>query len=138
MKKITKEFLAEKYDELYKKAVELQKKYSPCGFKKKGGKTTCVAGRDGKNYCKENPNDNFCCDGCRYLGADGCTTEALRCQIWFCGYLYENGLDSELKKELDQLVSETWDYGFFVFRGSKQDNLYEAYYKFGLLRTIRF
>ena len=25
-----------------------------------------------------------CCEGCRYLGDNGCTTKCLRCKLWVC------------------------------------------------------
>ncbi len=138
-KKMTKQFLSDKYDELYKRLDELHKKHDPCQVKKRKNVLTCIAGRDGQSYCTDNLHESFsCCTGCRYLGEAGCTVEALRCKLWFCGYLYEHDfLDPAVKKEMESVLSEAWDYGFFVFRGSTEDNLYEAYYKFGLLRTLR-
>ncbi|MFH1873610.1 MAG: hypothetical protein ABH859_00275 [Pseudomonadota bacterium] len=138
-KKITKQFLSDKYDELYKRADAIHKKYNPCQVKKRKDDLTCVAGRDGHSYCTNDLHESFsCCANCRYLGEAGCSVEAIRCKFWFCGYLYEHDLlDPEAKKELEAIVNECWEYGFFVFRGNKEDNLYEAYYKFGLLRTLR-
>lgn len=135
--KITKEFLNQEHDELYKKLVTLHEKYNPCGVKKKGDKFTCVAGRDGRNCNQENPHNSFCCKGCQFLGPNGCTIEALRCKLWFCGYIYEKGMDPEAKREFDKLMQEAWVYGFFIFRGTREDNLYNAYYKFGILKSLR-
>ena len=54
------------YDNLYRAACHLIKKYNPC--KIENGK--CAAG-------------TFCCSGCKYLTEDGCNTNALYCRVWF-------------------------------------------------------
>jgi hypothetical protein len=55
------------YSELYREGEQVLRDNNPC--KIQGGK--CMAGE-------------FCCGGCKHLGPNGCTVEALACKLWLC------------------------------------------------------
>lgn len=83
-----KEILNKIFDKLYQRALRL-KKFNYCQIKC----GSCVAARLNKDNKIQkiitNRNDKFngCCNGCRYLGKNGCTVEALSCRAWYCGIL---------------------------------------------------
>lgn len=104
--------LENKYNELFNKAVLLNIIHNPCNIK--NGKCNSL---------------NFCCNGCKYLGEKGCTTKALMCKLWFCTDAKTN---VELNKEKHDIMSEAYDYGFIIFRGSFKERK-ERYF-----RNIRF
>lgn len=50
--------------------------------------------------------ENFCCDGCKYLKSDGCHAEALWCKLWICPSLRRSGiLPREFVDQVDKLQS---------------------------------
>lgn len=63
------------YHSLYTRAEALMKRFNPCNV--------C----DG--VCERHRRDegkNFCCEGCIYLGPEGCSVKALQCSLWICRY----------------------------------------------------
>lgn len=63
--------LSKEYDRIYEEADALFKRYDPCQFK------------DGK--CKSEVFPDGCCEGCVYLGSNGCTIQSLGCKLFMCG-----------------------------------------------------
>lgn len=68
------------YDFLYIVADQLIKIYNPCQIHKDAtGEVRCA-----------NRSYGPCCDSCRFLGPNGCTTKCLLCKLWLC-WATENG-----------------------------------------------
>lgn len=98
--KIDLEKLSAEYDRIYEEADRLFREYNPCQFK------------DGK--CAKNRRDgdtlNGCCTSCPYLKSEGCTTKALGCKLFACGYICRNfaelyGKIWELRREALETIS---------------------------------
>jgi hypothetical protein len=92
------------YDELYDLADRIIKKYNPCEL----SKNRCL---DGK----------FCCEGCKYLSKDGCTTKALFCKVWLCKnarrkYPY-------VARLLECIKTLANEYHLLLFRESKENSI---------------
>ena len=58
------------YDRLFDIADRVMKRYNPC------------AGCTGCHDLRPYPFD--CCEGCPFLGPQGCTTRSIACKIWLC------------------------------------------------------
>jgi hypothetical protein len=91
------------YNELYEEASELMKQYDPCRIK--DGK--CIRGR-------------FCCDGCKYLSPNGCTTKALVCRIWLCEKA-KSKAPEELLLKLEDISTRLWHHNVGNSRGNIND-----------------
>ena len=59
----------EVYDQLCAEADALLAKYNPCA---------------GCTGCSRVPEPWDCCEGCPFLGPQGCTTQCLACKLWLC------------------------------------------------------
>lgn len=100
------------YDQLYDEASAILKKDNPCNM----GCNTCTNSQVNKG------TEAFCCSGCKYLGADGCTVNALSCRVWLC--FAARRKHPETAKALDAIGRKAWDAGIpSQYRGSKQDHL---------------
>lgn len=73
------------YDALYNEADRLLKDANPCNIRIENNKKVC------------NGDLASCCFGCKHLGPDGCTVEALACKLWLCR-------DVRRKPENNQIV----------------------------------
>src|SRR5690348_7716831 len=71
------------YLRIYKKADEILKQPdNPCQIKMDAeGKVSCTASRSG---LREFNSPQLCCAGCKHLGPNGCTEEALWCKLGWC------------------------------------------------------
>jgi hypothetical protein len=107
----TPEELSRIYDELYEQADQLLKTYNPCEF---GGEQGCV-----RNRLKH--NREYCCVGCRYLGAKGCSVKALLCKLWICPELSVLIEGSVFMVKVRELRNEAEKWGLLYFRASKED-----------------
>lgn len=99
------------YDRLYAAADRVLKKHDPCA----GCPVGCTNGIPVMH------TKLWCCSGCKYLGPDGCTVQALACKLWLCSKATRN--NPRAKRLLSRLQRLAGRYGFLVFRGSKEDNL---------------
>ena len=125
--KHSRRFLEQKYDSLYKSATAVLEKHDPCQIQK----GQCYSMRTAPENHKNAP---FCCTGCVYLKADGCSVESLFCKLWVCDPLHaanktkEHGLvkKSKLLVELAALRKSAVKYNLHLFRGSKEDNVAKA------------
>lgn len=68
---------------------EILAKENPCAIKVKDGKATCRAGTP-------------CCQGCRHLGAKGCTVNSVACKFYFCDTAWA-ALSKEAQDEIKKL-----------------------------------
>ena len=128
--------LSEKFDELYKRAVEFNKKYNPCGFGKvikfcKGCGKIAQPNKRGKYETHKT-----CCNGCKHLGPDGCKVEALTCRLWFCQFVNLNKLPPEARDELNYLWNELHKLNLGTTRGSKLEHLKTAIFTREFLKHI--
>ncbi len=117
----TKEFLSNKYEELYNKASEILKKYNPCQIEN----DNCISGRKSIERKDIYGSFKFCCQGCKHLSPNGCTVKALYCKTWICNYLQQNGFGwgSEFAKEMREVIAEADRYDLLKFRSSKEESL---------------
>jgi hypothetical protein len=60
--------LSDLYSRFYQEGSRALKTHDPC----KWSNGQCAAGTHG------------CCQGCKHLGPEGCTVEALACKLWLC------------------------------------------------------
>jgi len=98
------------YDQIYAEMQALLDKYKPC---RGANGELCLRG-------------TFCCCGCKYLHATGCTVKALWCKLWLCGDAKASA-PKELMIEIERLQCVMielpycrWGYG----RYSKIDYMY--------------
>ena len=63
-------------------------------------------------------SENFCCNECRHLGPDGCTTKALACKLWFC---LRSDAPEAFLRAIEPLHQEARDKGLYLFRGTVED-----------------
>ena len=95
------------FDFLYEMADQLIKKHNPCQiYKDASGKAHCIAGLP-------------CCDSCRFLGPDGCTTKCLGCKLGLCSIARE--ANPGLDKILTRMRNISWTYGLKEIRRSKKE-----------------
>lgn len=97
--------LEQEFDEVYAEAMAFRAKHQPCGITSKG--------------CKGNLKT--CCGGCKHLGQDGCTAEAIACRLWYCSAAE---LSKEQATELYKISKRAAK--FYVFRGDKTESLRAA------------
>jgi hypothetical protein len=119
-----------KFEELYAKAEKILAKYQPCAISVVKGKVYCVdcfANRPKNIFCEPPAKPNvLCCGGCSYHSDKGCTAEKpLTCKLWLC--LTAICKFPKCHKALRKLRIEANDWGFYCFRGNKQDSLKVAY-----------
>lgn len=124
-----KDWLSQKYDELWDKADKLLKANSPCGIKMKGGSIIC---RGCAEIGMGNPNE-LCCGGCKFHTIDGCQAEKpLSCKLWLCNTAASH-LPRSVSCELAFLESEADKLGFITLRGDKTASMKKATRRWTLL-----
>lgn len=95
------------YDALYIMADQLIKKYNPCQIHKDAaGEVCCI---------KDYPY----CDGCKFLGPDGCTTKCLGCKNGLCAPATD--ANPELDRVLFKMRRIAWALGLRGIRVSKKE-----------------
>lgn len=112
------EYLSAIYDRLYERAMELSKKnycQVKCG--------NCIRGRK-----KQINGPAWCCEGCKFLTATGCSINALTCRVWICSsanlHITKKLAPTRDKlRHLEQLVHK---FGFFGNRYTKEQSLAKA------------
>ena len=93
---LNKHALKSIYENLFKMADELIKKYNPCDPQN----GTC-------SRYRENGGENFCCGHCKHLTPEGCNTQSLACKMWLCAYAADK-LPSEARATLISLNTIFW------------------------------
>ena len=124
---LQKKILNTVYDRLYK----LADKYSKTNYCKSDGKT-CLSDRQNTNSGFGDTGGPFCCKGCKYLGPQGCTIDALTCRSWFCGAFT---LPKPIRTKLENLSWQVWQWGFYVNRGTKEQSIENALFKLHRIRV---
>lgn len=89
---------------LYAYTDKIIKKYDPC--KIKNGKCARITP---------------CCEGCKYLTENGCSTECLCCKLWLCNYLLKKSEHSLLFSKLEKIEKVASRKNILLERGSKED-----------------
>jgi hypothetical protein len=143
-RKQRKEILERVFNKLYKRALELAG-HDYCQVKC----GTCVAARltiawrkkihNNKDYIvntfpKKVDNFNGCCVGCKHLGKNGCTVEALACRAWICGSAYTDIRHNKSKstkfnptlKSLSYLNHRIHRWALYVCRGDRKQTIEHA------------
>lgn len=95
--------LGKLYDELYAAGQRVLDRFNPCEL---------TRGVDGVYTCVRGKPD--CCTGCKHLGPDGCTVEALGCKLgacWCHSYPVEIPGWKAAAPELIKLKNMAWDAG---------------------------
>jgi len=104
------------YDSLYNRAVALMDRFNPCNV------CDGVCERHRRQEGK-----NFCCDGCLYLGKEGCSVKALQCKLWICRYDLVAPVN---KRAFDSimwgLMIEAAGFNLLYARGSMEDAVAQA------------
>lgn len=98
------ETLMQLHDALCDKADAVFQKYNPCQRNEDG---QCV----GKG----------CCNGCRHLSDEGCTTKSLACKLWLCREALVG--NNACAKELRSLKEIAHDFGLYGVRTSRDEVL---------------
>ena len=97
------------YDDLCNRIDRYVGQLDPCKIHiDKNGKTACIS--------KMN-----CCDGCKYLGSNGCTTSCLGCKLFIC-YTVQKKYP-ELRAFLNTIKFIAKRYNFVKVRTSREDIL---------------
>jgi hypothetical protein len=80
------------YLRLYKAADDILKQPdNPCQIHMENGKPTCAVSRDDTFRGFGFASPHLCCGGCKHLGPNGCTTQALYCKLGWC-YSNQNSI----------------------------------------------
>lgn len=115
----SKKDLERLYDGLYVAGQRLLDRHKPCNIQPSGTSDgeghplmTCLHYKK-PNYC--------CCGGCKYLGKDGCTVEALECKLWVCSEVARQ--HPELKKRMYVLNRIAYKHDLLSFRASKEESI---------------
>ena len=85
------------HNALYDRASKLIRQQNPCQIQAGPHCATCAASRLGHET-----NRGLCCEGCKFLGANGCTVKALGCKLWTCRTA-GNNLEGWAFRHLDKL-----------------------------------
>ena len=96
--------LEQLYNELYRQAEKATIYINPCEV---------TNGRCRRGY--------FCCDGCRYLVDNHCSTTALLCRLWFCSEVAKH-LSITTKEELHYIGKRALNNNLLTFRGNYSDS----------------
>lgn len=105
------------YDVLYEQAGRLLKAGNPCNIRIENNKKVC------------NGHLASCCAGCKHLGAEGCTVEALSCKLWLCREVGSHPMNAQVVIGLDALRRVGYSLGLHThgygkgFRASKAESL---------------
>lgn len=86
------------------------------------------------DYLKDNPlpySNRFikstlkrkgCCNGCKHLGLNGCTTEALACKLWLCSdKLKQKIADAGFDKRFNEIIDIAEKHGWMQIRSVVDD-----------------
>ena len=111
------------YDQLYSAADKLFKKHNPCQIKPQLGGSTCIRYND--------PRFGMCCQGCRWLGKNGCTVKALSCKLWYCYDICANRKYGELVRKLNMLHDIACHHNLYFMRQPKNFSIERAYRRLG-------
>ncbi len=94
------------YDLLYEIAESAMEMFNPCQIK------------DGKCRAGE-----FCCDGCKHLGRNGCRVKALACKVWLCDEAARDPDNQVCKSVLEAVGEIAKDLKINGSRCSKEESL---------------
>lgn len=114
---------SELYDKFYAEASAILERDKPCEVECNSCLNSRVPYPDGVVYTKE----PFCCQGCQYLGAKGCTVQALSCRVWLCYAAQDKYPDTY--RDLQRVranAEQVLNVHNLCFRGSKEDHLKET------------
>lgn len=125
-----KQFIEQKFDELFDLADNILKKYNPCGIKKVNGNVSCHGCGNHhilKNIFIERTTNTLCCSGCRFHDTIcGCTAEKpLMCKLWLCNTVTLNFPDVDT--ELENLRNQASKMGFCGYRLDKKELLKKSF-----------
>ena len=135
--RVTRRYLENLYDALYKEGQRLFDKFNPCNIEPSGKfkrRSTgyypdrresatkwelmnCSRYNDGPGFC--------CCNGCKHLGKKGCRVKSLGCKLWLC-YVMDRPYP-ELLQALGRLCDIASAHQLAVCRGSKRHSLGRAF-----------
>lgn len=130
---VTRKYLVNLYDALYKEGQRLLDKVKPCNIKPAG---VFLSDRSKHYKQKSEPMELMncdgysepgpcCCGGCRYLGEEGCRVKALACKLWLCHCMTTK--HPKLERALMKLRKIARRHEFHIHRASKRYSLGEAF-----------
>ena|SRR3990167_3269596 len=97
------------YSKFYRTAAAVLKSENPCNIQRDAaGTVTC---RDGKP----------CCNGCKHLGPEGCTVEALGCKLWLCGSALKAHPAANKTLHIIQRAASAAGVSAYAYRTSKEE-----------------
>ena len=103
------------YDNLVAEADAVLSIYNPC----RACPITACSHDKAKWWDGTPLTKSFCCEGCKHLGPNGCTTTALYCKLWLC---------NKRKEHTKLIIALLWEIktkaaslDFLGFRESKEE-----------------
>ena len=135
-----REFLENKFEELYQKAEVVLRKHNPCAITRHKGKVYCV-GCPAKQpewiYSGGVYPNALCCGGCKFHTDKGCTAEKpLTCKLWLCATAAK--FFPECDKKLKEISNEAFKWNLCVSREDKTMSLQHAYQWWGIQKYSGF
>ncbi len=110
--KIMSNQLSKIYDDLFKRADDIVKKYNPCDIQVKDGIATCTMTRANPAFDSTGSfnrvkcqRGDLCCTGCNFHSKIGCTADKpLMCKLWLCNVAKTQ--NPKCARELQDIINE--------------------------------